>query len=128
MKMKVQFETRCLHCKKLMKGRADKKFCSHHCRNQYNNARNAVFNTHVRFINHILRQNRSILERFVLEMPEKPVTIQQLSVQGFSFFYFTHQMEVAPGELWTGCYDLGYIRKEGDTLLIQQITPNFIKD
>ena len=41
-------EKQCLECGTAIRGRADKKFCSDQCRNQYNNTLNRDANNYVR--------------------------------------------------------------------------------
>lgn len=54
-------EQACLECNEELKGRADKKFCSDYCRNNYNNRQNSQCNQQLRHINAILRKNRRVL-------------------------------------------------------------------
>ena len=60
--METTNEKKCIECNKLLKGRADKKFCDDLCRNSYNNKLNSDTNGYVRNINNTLRKNRRILE------------------------------------------------------------------
>ncbi|MFT7376985.1 MAG: hypothetical protein ACI88Z_000811, partial [Sphingobacteriales bacterium] len=53
----------CQDCGAPISGRADKKFCGHHCRNHYHNDKYKITSGVVRKINRILTRNRSILER-----------------------------------------------------------------
>ncbi len=109
----------CQECGKLLKGRLDKKFCDDYCRNNYNNKQNSDQNNLVRNINNILRKNRRLLEELIKtgeEMGKSPR--QKLAETGFDFRYHTHLYTNKKGQVYTFCYDYGYLPLEGDWLLI----------
>jgi len=117
----MQQETRklCLECKEPLRGRADKKFCNDFCRNAYNNRQNTDQNNYMRQINGILRRNRRLLESHIKageEMSKLPR--QRLAGEGFDFRYHTHQYANKKGQVYSFCYDYGYLPLEGDWLLI----------
>ena len=80
----------CIECGAPFHGRADKKFCSAHCRSNYNNRLNRDFNNFMRNINNILRKNRRILSTL---NPNGKANIHRdkLMEQGFKFSYFTNE-------------------------------------
>lgn len=43
----------CINCGEILNGRADKKFCDNHCRNQYNNQKNSDVNNLMRNVNNL---------------------------------------------------------------------------
>lgn len=107
----------CLDCGEPMIGRADKKFCSDQCRNNYNNKRNSDVNNLMRNINNILRRNRRILEDLIPD--EKAIVPKdKLSDLGFSFQYFTHIYTTRKGGVYYFCYDYGYIDIGNDLLTL----------
>lgn len=98
----------CLDCGEPMIGRADKKFCSDQCRNNFNNKRNSDTNNLMRNINNTLRRNRRILEELI---PEDKVVVarDKLMDLGFNFGYFTHLYTTKKGTIYHFCYDYGYL-------------------
>ena len=103
----------CLHCKKEILGRADKKYCDDHCRNSHYNALNSDATNYVRKINNILRKNRRILK--TLNVGEKPKATQAILQQlGFQFQYFTNIYETKAGKRYYFCYEQGYIELDNN--------------
>jgi hypothetical protein len=109
----------CNHCGNPIRGRVDKKFCDDSCRNAFNNQQNS-FNTNlIRKINHALRKNRNILAEIIPSGEELGKTSKdKLLLLGFQFKYFTHSYETKKGSQYLFCYDLGYLKLEGDWYLV----------
>ncbi|MGL5889941.1 MAG: hypothetical protein ACRC3B_08645 [Bacteroidia bacterium] len=96
-----------------MLGRTDKKFCSDHCRNTYNNKRNSDVNNLMRNINNILRRNRRILEDLIPD--EKAIVSRdKLNDLGFNFSYITHTYTTRKGAVYHFCYEYGYLEIAND--------------
>jgi len=92
-------------------GRADKKFCSDHCRNAFNNTLNKDNKNLVRNINNRLRKNYRILE--TLNPKEKTKTTRaKLIAHGFDFNYFTSIYVTKTGNTYYFVYDQGYLPLE----------------
>lgn len=109
----------CLECKEPLRGRADKKFCNDFCRNAYNNRQNTDQNNFMRQVNAILRRNRRLMEGHIRPGEELgKVPRQRLLGEGFDFRYHTHQYANKKGQIYTFCYDYGYLPLENDWLLI----------
>lgn len=107
----------CLDCGEPIKGRADKKFCSDQCRNNYNNQLNSDSNNYVRNINNILRKNRRILAE--LNPTEKTkVHKKKLLDKGFDFNYITNITTTRTGSIYNFCYEHGYLTLENDFYLL----------
>src|SRR5688572_15010095 len=103
----------CLDCGEIIKGRADKKFCSDQCRNNYNNQLNSDSNNYVRNVNNILRKNRRILAE--LNPEEKSKTHKDKLIQkGFDFNYYTNTYTTKKGTVYYFCYEHGYLPLEND--------------
>jgi|SRR5690606_30906234 len=103
----------CLECDEKIVGREDKKFCSDHCRNAYNNKINKDQTNLVRNINNRLRKNYRILKE--LNPAEKTKTSRsKLVAKGFSFEYFTSIYTTKSGTVYYFVYDQGYLPLEGD--------------
>ena len=109
----------CLNCKKVIKGRTDKKFCDDYCRNTYNNQLKAAKNNLVRNINNALGKNRRILESFFKKEDEMTKTNKEKLLQkGFQFKYITHIYTNKKGNIYYFCYDIGYLPLENDWYLL----------
>lgn len=98
---------KCLACGCEVHGRADKKFCTEQCRNNYYNQLNRDINCLVRNVNNILRKNRRILAAL---NPTGVVKVHRdsLLVKGFDFRYFTTCQQSADGTFYY-CYEQGYM-------------------
>jgi hypothetical protein len=111
----------CLFCSKILRGRADKKFCDDACRNSYNNQQKAKssYSGYIRSINNALIKNRRILEN---ELPDDKETItsneDKLVQKGFAFKYHTHTYTNQKGNVYYYCYDYGYLPLDNNRYLI----------
>jgi len=108
----------CLSCGKALHGRADKKFCNDYCRNAYNNNLKSVTGTVVRNINNTLLKNRRILETVLGEEEMQKGSKEKLQQQGFQFKYLTHTYTNKKGNIYSFCYEYGYLPLEHDWFLI----------
>jgi len=106
-------ERKCLDCGTLILGRADKKFCSDQCRNNYNNQQNRDATNHIRNVNNILRKNRRILARLNPNGKSK-VHKSKLAEKGFNFNYHTNIYATKNGNVYHFCYEQGYLSIEND--------------
>lgn len=99
----------CLNCEKTIeKGRSDKKFCDHYCRNAFNNRQSRDAEKTIKTINQILRKNRMILRKI---NPQGKSTVRHdyLELLDFNFKYFTHKYEAKNGNVYWFCYEYGYM-------------------
>ena len=103
----------CLDCGEPLKGRADKKFCSDLCRNNYNNRLNADTTNYMRKVNNTLRRNRRILEELNPDGKAR-VTKTKLSEKGYDFGYYTNVYKTQKGAVYYFCYEYGYLPLEND--------------
>lgn len=103
----------CLECGATFKGRADKKYCSDHCRNAYNNKVGHDEKNLIRRINYRLKKNWRVLED--LNPNEKcKVSKSKLVEKGFDFQYFTSIYTTKTGNVYYFCYNQGYLALEND--------------
>jgi hypothetical protein len=109
---------KCLACDKNLQGRADKKFCNDYCRNAYNNQLKASGTTIVRNINNILLKNRRILEHVLGQEDMGKTNKEKLLQQGFRFNYLTHTYTNKKGNIYSFCYEYGYLPLENDWYLV----------
>jgi len=107
----------CLDCGEIIKGRADKKFCSDLCRNNYNNKLNADSTNYVRNVNNILRKNRRIIEELV-PTGKANVNKSKLLEKGFDFTYYTNVLKTQKGDIYFFCYEFGYRHLEKEFYLL----------
>lgn len=108
----------CLECETEIRGRADKKFCSDHCRNAYNNNLNKDCKNLVRNINNRLRKNYRILSSFPLKENKTKTTKNRLLDRGFDFGFITNIYTTKKGSVYYFVYDLGYLSLDNDFYMI----------
>ncbi len=107
----------CLDCGKAVKGRTDKKFCDDSCRNNYNNHLKIDDGFLLKKINAILKKNRTILLTLNPEGKIK-VSRKKLLTAGFNFEFHTHYYQTQNGNLYTFCYEHGYLSLAEDEFLL----------
>ncbi len=99
---------KCEECDEVIRGRADKKFCSDQCRSSHNNRLNSDANNFVRNINNILRKNRRILTELNPKGKAK-VHREKLLAKGFRMEYFTNIYKTKAGKAYHFCYEQGFL-------------------
>lgn len=115
--MKNQFKT-CLECSAPIRGRADKKFCDDHCRSVHHHKSFGDSDNEVRRINYQLRRNRKVLSDLLDNSKRTRVSLTRLVEAGFNFSYFTHVSKSPQGELFTICYDCGYLKNPDNSCVL----------
>jgi predicted nucleic acid-binding Zn ribbon protein len=110
-------ERTCLTCGEVLHGRADKKFCSDQCRNEYNNRERRSYTNYMRQVNGILQKNRRILSSFNPDGKAK-IHKSKLLDEGFNFNYFTNIYRTKAGKTYYFCYEQGYLFIEDDYLAL----------
>lgn len=108
----------CLECGENLVGRIDKKYCSDHCRNAYNNKLNKDSKNLVRNINNRLRKNYRVLDSFTLKDGKTTTTKMRLIDKGFDFEYITNLYTTKKGSTYYFLYDLGYLPLDNDRYMI----------
>ena len=106
-------ERKCLDCGDALHGRADKKFCSDQCRNNYNNKLNRDTNNYVRNVHGLLRKNRRILSDMIDEGKTR-LHKDALYALGYNFSFFTHMIELKDGSRFQYCFEYGFREVEDD--------------
>jgi predicted nucleic acid-binding Zn ribbon protein len=112
-------EKKCLDCGDTLRGRADKKFCSDQCRNNYNNRQNRDSNNFVRNVHGLLRKNRRILADLYDE-GKTTVHKDALYAMGYNFSFFTHIIESPGGARFQYCYEYGFRETGADFIELKQ--------
>ena len=108
----------CLACSKAVKGRADKKFCNDYCRNAFNNKSKSEETAFVRQVTQALKKNRRILEELLGNKGTITQPKSKLISKGFQFNYHTHLYTNKKGDVYSFCFEYGYLLLEGDLYLI----------
>jgi len=106
-------ERKCLDCGDVIRGRADKKFCSDQCRNNYNNRLNRDSNNFVRNVHGLLRKNRRILSDLYAD-GKTTVHKDALYALGFNFSFFTHVVRTREGKTCQYCFEYGFTERDDD--------------
>ena len=110
---------KCKICKKELKGRADKIFCSLACKNYYHVNLRRVTNKVAIEIDRILHRNRSILlEILGKNSTQKKVCRLTLSKKKFSFKHLTHFNINSKGKMYHFLYDIAWMEFSDDEILI----------
>ena len=110
----------CLHCGDELRGRSDQKYCSDACRNAYHNTSQNDAAKFMRGINKTLRKNRSVLEN-LCPFDKAKSNSEQLSASGFNFNYHTNIYTTKKGQVYTFCYNYGYLRlNENDIIIVKK--------
>lgn len=98
----------CLVCTAPVRGRSDKKFCSHKCKsiNQYSNRQEKeVFYVQV---DRQLKTNRKILKRYNRK-GFATVRKQHLLKEGFNPHFFTHFWKNKKGDIYLFVFEYGFL-------------------
>lgn len=109
----------CLDCGEPIFGRADKKFCSDLCRNNFNNKQHADVTNYIRNVNRILKKNRLILQAL---NPADKTTVHRdkLTARGFNFTFITNTYITQKGATYYFVYEYGYLPLENNFYMIVQ--------
>lgn len=100
-------DKKCKTCGGKFTGRSDKKFCSTHCRNIFNNQRKENYFKGVDFVTRRIIENHRILQK--LYQPQKiQFTKFDLLHVGFDFKYYTDSIELTNGSIIYYVHDFSY--------------------
>lgn len=109
----------CLDCGAKLRGRSDKKFCSDHCRNNYNNNLNRDINSLVRNVHALLKKNRKILAG-LYDSDKTRIHMDALRATGYKMDFFTHLVESETGDIYKYCYEYGYKESDKDYIELKR--------
>jgi len=104
----LKIHTRCLQCgKDIVYGRADRKFCSNDCKNQYHNRRRYPLREELESsILHTIDNNHAILDR-LYKMGVTTIDLVTLSHLGFDARFITSFNRIGRKNVFT-IFDLQY--------------------
>ncbi len=109
----------CKICKKGLKGRKDKTFCSIECKNYYHTSLRKVTNEIAKELDEILHRNRSILlELLGKKTFRKKINRVVLAKKKFNFKYITHFHINSQGKMYHHIYDFAWMEFSDDEILI----------
>ena len=113
---------KCKLCKKDVKGRSDKVFCSNICKSTYHSKLSKVTNVATSRIDKILHRNRSILlEILGKNRKQKKVDRAFLDNKNFHFDYITHYHINNQGKFVNDVYDFSWMVFSDKEVLIVRI-------
>lgn len=110
-------EVTCLNCGVRIVGRSDKKYCSTHCRNAYNNKIKSKAEKYITETNSLLRKNRAILKQ-LNPIGMSTVRREYLELAGFDFDHFTRIYRTKGGNMYYMCYEFGYMHTSNEKVVI----------
>ena len=109
----------CKICKKEIRGRSDKIFCSTPCKNQYHIRLRAATAIASKKIDRILHRNRSILLEIIGKNTfQKKIPRILLEQKNFRFNYLTHFYKNKAGKTYHWVYDHAWVSFSSDEILI----------
>ena len=109
----------CKICKKQIKGRSDKMFCSSKCKNEYHRKLKDVTKSAAFEIDKILHRNRSILLELIGKNKSQ-IKLSRIILERkkFRFKYHTHTYLNSKGKIYHYVYDLAWMDFSDDEILI----------
>jgi len=110
----------CLQCNDpITSGRADRKFCSHLCKNEFHNAKKIREHAEIKKVTLALKKNRRMLKNMVGDSHEVIIKKNVLTQMGYQFGYYTHHVKNSDGE-YTFCFDFGFTIVDKNAVKIVQ--------
>lgn len=110
-------ERKCPSCKKPVRGRVDKRFCSTPCRNAWHNEERKNRERIIRDTNKRLKRNWQVLRKLNSSGKTK-VDKLQLIAKNFDFDLFTSMITNRDGRTYYFCYDQGFLKLDGENYLL----------
>ena len=113
---------KCRMCKSNFKGRTDKKFCSVHCKNEYNIKLRNVTQIATTATDKILHRNRSILlEIMGKSVLSRKIIRELLDAKKFNWHFITQYHLNNQGKMVHYVYDFSWIIFSDQEILIKRI-------
>lgn len=98
----------CTHCNTNFEGRANRKFCSSTCKNEFHNDRNREKNSLLIELNKQLHKNWTLLSKLYTLYRSSPLKLEVLEADGFIPKFHTHVFNAPDGAKYTMVYDYGF--------------------
>lgn len=102
-------EKACPNCHASFTGRRNQRFCDTSCRIQYNNSKIRDEREPVNEINKLLYRNRAVLKALFERFEGTDIDKEILNRSDYNKRYYTHHSRAQNNELYTWCYDYGWI-------------------
>jgi len=111
----------CKICKKTLRGRIDKIFCSVGCKNYYHSQLRKASNQAAQQIDIYLKRNHGILLE-LLGKNKKQIKVYRtlLEQKKFRFKYHTHFHINSKGKMFHYIYDIAWMKFSDDEILIEK--------
>jgi len=108
-------ERKCIECKKILVGRADKRFCDPYCKSAYHykKAQSETPKFYIK-VQQQLKLNRKILKNYN-KAGKATVRIEVLLEQGFNPNFFTHYWKNQRGNIYLFVYEYGFLKRKEKT-------------
>jgi hypothetical protein len=116
--METNNEKKCAYCKKIIRGRTDKKFCNDYCRNYFNYQLKTKAGGNEKEINQILSSNRRILQMLSVSGGYIRIEKESLLSMGFDRRYCTELIPIKSGGFCFACYDYAYLMPQKNQVII----------
>jgi|GEM_PF-1787683 len=100
--------TTCVQCQRQFEGRANRKYCSLSCKNEFHNERNKEKNSLLIKLNKQLHRNWSVLSKMYELYRSSPIKLEILEADGFTPKFHTHTFNAPDGGKYTMIYDFGF--------------------
>lgn len=98
----------CLYCHTPLEGRADKKYCSPHCKSAHQYEKRKTEDAFYYTIDKQLKTNRKLLKSYN-KSGLSSIRKTQLLAEGFHPKYFTHYWKNKKGQVYLFCYEYGFL-------------------
>ncbi|MEE9349830.1 MAG: hypothetical protein V3U80_07265 [Flavobacteriaceae bacterium] len=110
---------KCKICRKSVKGRSDKKYCSVACKSKYHKKLRNYTTSKTAKIDKILHRNYAILTE-VLSTNRKQIKLNRIILEqkNFQFNYHTHQLVNSKGKTYHYLYNLAWMTFSDNQVMI----------
>ncbi len=110
----------CILCQKKIRGRADKKYCSSHCKNHYHQKMRKANTIATSPIDKFLHRNRTILVELFHSRNQKKLMIPKTKLQklGFRFSNITGIYTNSRGKTYMLVYDYAWMEFSTDDIML----------
>ncbi|HRO09867.1 MAG TPA: hypothetical protein PK611_10775 [Saprospiraceae bacterium] len=108
----------CLNCNATFAGRADKKYCSLACKNDFNYKNRRVTRNETAYIDRILHRNREILSTLMGASKKESFDRLVIARTGFRFDFFTGIYMNKEGKMYRLVYNYAWMEFSDQKILV----------
>lgn len=111
---------KCILCEIQIKGRADKKFCSIKCKNEYHRILRRKTRTAVNEIDDILHRNYAICDELMSQQRKSKIMVPRLVMEklGFQFNYCTGMYKNTQNKIYHYIYDYSWMKFSNQDIML----------